>query len=87
MLNNVLNIDIEKLDDIVESNPEYQEQYNEFKKAIEQFKDDWKLYDSIAEAVLGVEDVTRRIAFEAGFAEGVRHITGIMAGKETLSYK
>jgi hypothetical protein len=82
-----LNIDIERLDDIVESNPEYQEQYEKFKKTIGQFKSDMKLYDSITEAVFGVEDVTRRIAFEAGFAEGVRHITGIMSGKEALSHK
>lgn len=87
MLNNVLNIDIEKLDDIVESNPEYQERYKEFERAIEQFEGDWELYNSITEAVFKVEEVTRKIAFEAGFAEGVRHITGIMAGKETLSYK
>lgn len=83
----VLNIDIERLDDIVESNQEYQERYEKFRKTIEHFKSDMKLYDSIAEAVFGVEAVTRKIAFEAGFAEGVRHITGIMSGKEALSHK
>ncbi|MDK2878131.1 MAG: hypothetical protein PWR06_847 [Thermoanaerobacteraceae bacterium] len=83
----VLNIDIERLDDIVESNSEYKERYEEFHRVIEQFKSDRKLYDSIDASVFGVEAVTRKIAFEAGFAEGVRHINGIMSGKEALSHK
>jgi len=87
MLKTVLKFDIDEIDNIVENNPEYQKELSEFHGIIEQFKGDMKLYDSICRAVIGIEDVTRRIAFESGFAEGVRHITGIMSGKEALSHK
>lgn len=83
----VLKFDIEGIDDIVESNPEYQKQYEEFQKAIKRFENDIEIYDSIEAPAMELVIVTQSIAFKAGFAEGIRYITGIMADKEALSHK
>jgi len=74
----------ETLKRIVESNPEFKESQTAYEKAMGQLRGNLKLYECIDEPVIAMVDIATRIAFEAGFNEGIRLIIGVLLGKEAM---